>query len=215
METKFGYEPWIMNPSKRRKQPVLLSKQGKGVVGDVVRGVRNVGRRVLCSSKTRPLFLGENHFPCHNFTGPGTQIEKRIERGDQPVDAVDAIAKAHDLEYYTIEKDKSLSKEQKAKLIQEADEKMLERLRSSPESLAKYAAQLGIGSKNALEKVASAILNKPISIYGGCAPPSVRRCGGGRTVSNPWLTHLKAFRADNPKMSLKDAMKAAKKTYKR
>ena len=31
--------------------------------------------------------------------------------------------------------------------------------------------------------------------------------------TNPWITHLKAFRKKNPKMSLTEAMKSAKSSY--
>ena len=31
----------------------------------------------------------------------------------------------------------------------------------------------------------------------------------------PWFNHLTAFRKEHPKMSLKECMKAAKKTYKK
>ena len=34
-------------------------------------------------------------------------------------------------------------------------------------------------------------------------------------MANPWLTHLKKYRASNPDVSLKNAMKQAKKTYKK
>ena len=33
--------------------------------------------------------------------------------------------------------------------------------------------------------------------------------------TNPWFEHLKKFRKANPGMSLTDAMKKAKKTYKK
>ena len=33
-------------------------------------------------------------------------------------------------------------------------------------------------------------------------------------MGNPWLDHLKAFHKANPSLSYKEAMKAAKKTYK-
>ena len=34
-------------------------------------------------------------------------------------------------------------------------------------------------------------------------------------MANAWLAHLKAFRKKNPKMSLKQAMKAASSSYKK
>lgn len=40
-----------------------------GAVGSVVRTGRNIGRKVVCPKKTRPLFKGENHFVCANYTG--------------------------------------------------------------------------------------------------------------------------------------------------
>lgn len=43
--------------------------------------------------------FGEIHLPGHNFTGPGTQLEKRLERGDQPINAVDELSLHHDLRY--------------------------------------------------------------------------------------------------------------------
>lgn len=47
---------------------------------------------------------GEWHFPGHNFTGPGTRLEERLERGDEPVNRVDALALHHDIRYQTIER---------------------------------------------------------------------------------------------------------------
>ena len=42
---------------------------------------------------------GEYHLPGHNFTGPGTKLKYRLERGDQPVNKVDALALSHDMRY--------------------------------------------------------------------------------------------------------------------
>lgn len=41
----------------------------------------------------------EIHFPGYNFLGPGTQLEKRLCRGDRPVNLLDAAALQHDLAY--------------------------------------------------------------------------------------------------------------------
>jgi len=43
--------------------------------------------------------LPELHLPGHNFTGPGTQLRKRLARGDQPVNRVDKISMEHDMAY--------------------------------------------------------------------------------------------------------------------
>lgn len=47
---------------------------------------------------------GEWHFPGHNFTGPGTRLEQRLERGDEPVNRVDELSLHHDIRYQTIER---------------------------------------------------------------------------------------------------------------
>lgn len=36
-----------------------------------------------------------------------------------------------------------------------------------------------------------------------------------RKVMNPWLKHLQSYRRAHPKMTLTEAMKKAKKTYKK
>jgi len=41
----------------------------------------------------------EYHLPFHNYAGPGTNLEKRINQGDVPVTPLDAAALVHDMEY--------------------------------------------------------------------------------------------------------------------
>jgi len=48
---------------------------------------------------------GEWHLPGHNFTGPGTQLEKRLERGDEPINRVDALSLHHDIRYQSISRE--------------------------------------------------------------------------------------------------------------
>jgi len=43
--------------------------------------------------------LPELHLPGHNFTGPGTQLRKRLNRGDKPINRVDRISMEHDMAY--------------------------------------------------------------------------------------------------------------------
>ncbi len=41
----------------------------------------------------------EYHFPGQNFTGPGTNLVRRIYNGDLPVNYTDAVTLLHDLHY--------------------------------------------------------------------------------------------------------------------
>lgn len=44
--------------------------------------------------------MPEFHLPGHNFTGPGTKFEKRVKRGDKPINKVDQISYEHDMAYH-------------------------------------------------------------------------------------------------------------------
>lgn len=56
----------------------------------------------------KPGFVGEKHIfmptpyglTKANFAGPGTHIQQRLNRGDQGINQIDKIAKAHDIAYY-------------------------------------------------------------------------------------------------------------------
>lgn len=41
----------------------------------------------------------ELHLPGYQFCGPGTKLEKRLERGDKGVNGLDAACRIHDIEY--------------------------------------------------------------------------------------------------------------------
>ncbi|AJP61553.1 capsid-like protein [Choristoneura biennis entomopoxvirus 'L' virophage] len=41
----------------------------------------------------------EMHYPGHNFTGPGTNIELKLEKNIKPVDKVDENSLIHDIDY--------------------------------------------------------------------------------------------------------------------
>jgi len=41
----------------------------------------------------------EYHLPGYNFCGPGTELEKRLARGDRPINDLDAGCLVHDIVY--------------------------------------------------------------------------------------------------------------------
>ena len=98
----------------------------------LLRNIRNLGRKATCPKATQPLFDGENHAPCSNFSGPGTQIEKRLQRGDKPVNYTDSIAMNHDISYMTIGnkmREGIIDKTQAGAMTRQADMTMVEGLR--------------------------------------------------------------------------------------
>ncbi len=39
------------------------------------------------------------HLPSYSYCGPGTKLEARLARGDQPINQLDAACKEHDITY--------------------------------------------------------------------------------------------------------------------
>jgi len=45
------------------------------------------------------MILFEAHIPGYNFCGPGTKLQKRLERGDQEINPLDEACKVYDIAY--------------------------------------------------------------------------------------------------------------------
>jgi len=43
--------------------------------------------------------MTEYHLPGYNFCGPGTELKKRLARGDKPINDLDAACMIHDIAY--------------------------------------------------------------------------------------------------------------------
>lgn len=94
------------------------------ISGDIATSIKNA---LPSSDRTaRPSFKGEVHGVLRlpngktgiaNYLGPGTNIVKRLERGDPPRTLVDTVAKAHDIRY-------SLARNEND--IRKADNKMID-----------------------------------------------------------------------------------------
>ena len=85
----------------------------------------------------------ELHIPGYSYCGPGTKLDKRLKRGDKPINWVDEVCMKHDIAY---------SNSSNQNDIKEADKKMLSELESieSPtlsEKIGKTIAKTGIKAK--------------------------------------------------------------------
>ena len=96
----------------------------------------------------RPGYAGEKHailqlpngkYGVANFMGPGTQVVKRLKRGDPPRTASDKVAMRHDIDYALAKGLKT--KEKQIKAIRGADNRMVA-------SLNRIAANNGDAQKN-------------------------------------------------------------------
>ncbi|MDP4225295.1 MAG: hypothetical protein Q8910_02800 [Bacteroidota bacterium] len=93
-----------MTYADRIKEARKLVPRG-GDLSDMVldnfQTISNLYRESECDGRSRPLYRGEIHAPCHNYTGPGTVLNDRT-RNFPPYDEIDNCSRNHDLEYESI-----------------------------------------------------------------------------------------------------------------
>lgn len=182
--------------SKKTRRP--LKKKGRGIVNSVINHL--------------PF---ETHLPGYQFCGPGTDLEKRLKRGDPGVNSLDSACKVHDIAY---SKHKSLQERHKAdKILEEAawkrvkakDSKFGEKAAAWAVTTAmKLKRKLGMGLKRRKSKkkqgkevsLNKAVLSKvkpklkehaPTNLIEGsnialsAAKAAVRDVGGKRNIKQP------------------------------
>lgn len=79
----------------------------------------------------------ELHLPNYQYCGPGTKLQKRLRRGDQGINPLDAACKEHDIAY---SKNKDLKERHKADQILE--DRAWNRVKSADTSLGERVAAL-------------------------------------------------------------------------
>ena len=118
--------------------------------------VMNYYRKYFCKGKSRPLELGEFHYLCSNFMGPGTNIEKYR---DFPVyNNCDNISRTHDIDYHNASF--IIDPVQKKDAIRIADEKFLKNIEPFKNEEYYNIAKYGITSKVILSKLFPEFLKK-------------------------------------------------------
>jgi hypothetical protein len=158
----------------------LATQTGDGLS---LTGIKNFANRLSRSKYKQPLFPGEHHVPLYdrdqklaftNFLGPGTQISKRLTRGDVPINKVDEFAKEHDIAY--MKSEGIQNPVERKKFIRAADKKLIFETNQQPASIISPAQKVlvnaGIGSKIGLEKIGLPVMKK---FEGGKKPDPVKR----------------------------------------
>jgi len=149
---------------KDRAKAQMKAMYGSGWLGDAWNAAKAYPKKILTKAipvltkavnalpssdeLARPLFEGEHHMLLQlpngktgvgNYIGPGTQILKRLERGDPPRTASDAVAKRHDIDYELASGEPTV--EQQVADVRRADERMVN-------SLNRIEAQKGDAPRN-------------------------------------------------------------------
>lgn len=151
--------------------------------GPVIAAKNYYGKNINPNPNFRPGFAGEKHMILQgttaSFLGPGTNIERRLARGDPPLDGsngLDAQAKIHDIDYMRA---KSLGD------VRRADRKFIRNIEQSTGSramktLAKgaikgkmLAEDVGILDKNKYSQIDIAS-NKDTKLYGSGPPKLIK-----------------------------------------
>jgi len=65
--------------------PKEVIKTGSGVFNNLLNTLRNL--------------MPELHLPAYNYCGPFTKLDKRLARGDKPINKLDAGCQQHDIFY--------------------------------------------------------------------------------------------------------------------
>lgn len=97
-------------------------RHGKGLVGNIL-------------NKAIDILPIELHIPGYQYCGPGTNLSKRLQRGDPGINKLDAACKQHDIAY---SKYKDTTKRSKAD--RELAERAWQRVKANDSSIGEKAA---------------------------------------------------------------------------
>ena len=76
------------------------ARKGKGILDATANMVlSNKHNRLMSGEKHQIIYLPDGTYNPARYSGPGTQLETRLRRGDKPLSYVDTVAEAHDLRY--------------------------------------------------------------------------------------------------------------------
>lgn len=79
--------------SKNKSCRRLIENVLKSVVASVAKSVPTLINQAV------DILLAELHLPGYRFCGPGTNLEKRLARGDRGIDQLDEACREHDIAY--------------------------------------------------------------------------------------------------------------------
>jgi hypothetical protein len=144
-----GVDDVVMVSETAKKIYQGLKKVGKFYSSKTGTKMKNYwGKNINPHPNFRPGFVGENHMildgTVANFLGPGSQIKKRVQRMDPPLDGtngLDAQARIHDIDYMNA---KSIPD------IRRADKKLMKNLRQAKGS--RIVKKMAMGSIRAKMK---------------------------------------------------------------
>lgn len=137
---------------KLKSLPEYVSKASDTYSGDTGTALRNM--IPASDDNARPGFAGEKHAILQlpngkngvaNYMGPGTQVLKRLKRGDPGRTPSDYVAKRHDIDYVLASGEKT--KEAQISKIREADNRMIKNLQKIRENKSDASRNIQMGMR--------------------------------------------------------------------
>lgn len=129
------------NPNLIYNENNMTNGEGGSLKSKLFRKSANAYRKRFCKGKARPLEENEYHLGCHNYTGPGTRIDKFPDY--PPYNNIDACSRQHDIAYS--------QNQGNPEAIRKADEEAIKCYDKYSNESGYYAAKHGINSKMKLE----------------------------------------------------------------
>jgi len=139
---------------------------GGSFIGDLTKypllktfqALANAFRLTTCGTNARMLKKGEIHPFCFNFMGPGTDIKSDKVRNQAPINAIDSLAKTHDLSYYAASFLKNPNDIKKA--IRDADNEFLKNIEQHKNVFGYTLGKMGIEGKMSIEKTLPLVMSE-------------------------------------------------------
>lgn len=156
----------LYNTNKDVKKKIDKRIKGKtvaagSILSKIYQTSANIYRKNYCDGKARPLYDGEYHLGCHNFTGPGTQINRENVLNAKPYNDIDNCSRTHDIAYRDA---KGIPSN-----IRKADEEAIQCYDKFKNESGYIAARNGINGKIQIEKFMPSLIKSIAPNYsGGC-----------------------------------------------
>ncbi len=148
--------------------PNSKQQNGTGLYSSFLNAIPSgdkTARKAYPGEKHVPLRLGTFRVGIANYVGPGTQVLKRLRRGDPPRSAVDKTAQRHDIDYGLAQGSKT--KSEQIKKIREADIRMVKKLDNIKKNKKDYNINVTMGKAIAGKMIAEDVGIMKKGSFGG------------------------------------------------
>lgn len=151
---------------------------GSGLISSIAGAAGNILNRAI------DILPAEVHLPFYQYCGPGTDLQRRLSRGDPGINKLDAACKLHDIAYSKFKDSKNRSVADR-----ELAEKAWERVKTTDSSLGEKAAAWAVTN----------IMKAKTALGGGRTKNKTCKCKRKKKNSAKKKRNIKKQRVNNKK----------------